>query len=98
MEKKFEELKQLLTPAVYSIKATGRERNGCIVCDDKIKKDDKIIEIFTSSYGGRANYSNRFHRKCFLKVIAVNFPELMGECFDEKFKSKILLMKIEGEN
>ena len=99
MEKEMPQ-KNMLYPAIYSsVKASGREVNPCLLCKKKVEKDEKIVETYTSSYKGRTSYTNRYHRKCFLKVIAVTFPELLNdECFDDEFKSKVMLLKVEDEN
>ena len=89
---------QVLSPAMFIVEATGLEKKHCLVCNEKFKKDEKLIELFTSEFRGKKNYSNRFHKKCFLKVIAVNFPEILNEdCFDKEFKSEILISKVEED-
>lgn len=99
---KINELKGLLAPALFCVKASGNEIKPCVVCNERVHKDEKVVEIFTSHFKNNANYTKRFHRKCFLKVLAVNFPELIvSEIFDKEFldniKAELLLSKVEGE-
>ena len=89
---------QNLSPAIFSVKATGLEKKRCILCNERFKKDQKIVELYSSNFKGRTSYSNRFHRKCFLKAIATNFPEILNEdYFDSEFKSQILISKVEED-
>jgi hypothetical protein len=93
---KFE--KNMLYPALFIVKASGKEKKHCLVCNEKFKEDEKIVELYSSNFKGKTSYSNRFHRKCFLKAIAVNFPEILNEdYFDNEFKSQILISKVEED-
>jgi len=90
--------KSIISPAIYPVKATGLEKKKCLLCDKKFTKDEKIVELYSSTFRGKNNHSNRFHRKCFLKIMALNFPEILNEdCFDKEFKSEILISKVEDE-
>jgi hypothetical protein len=82
------EQEMLLTPALYSVKASGKERNSCKLCGKKCEKGEAIVELFSSAYRGNLAYANRFHKRCFLKTIAIIFPEILT---DEKIKKEIIV-------
>lgn len=84
----------ILTPALYDCKASGREKNNCLVCNQKLEKGEKIVKLFSSSYKGNHSYTNRFHNKCFLKVLAIKFPELLDENFKESIIKEVCIEKI----
>jgi hypothetical protein len=84
----------ILHPAVRECKASGREKSCCLLCKDGFKKGDEQIELFSSSYKGNTNYSNRFHYKCYLKVLAMKYPELLDDKFKESIVKEVCMNKL----
>jgi len=87
----------LLYPAIITGKSSGREKNPCLLCKQKLKKDEEIVELYSSSYKGTTSYTNRFCRKCFMKVILFKFPELFNIKEFEDIRKEIMLNRMEGE-
>lgn len=84
-----------LYPAVLLRKALGTEKNPCGLCNKKLTKDDDVVELWTGSYKGNNSYTKRFCKKCFMKVILLNFPEMFDiEQFND-LKKEMLINKME---
>ena len=81
-----EDIADMLSPAIYKCDASGREKNPCLLYKQKIKKDEKIVELFSSAFKGKNSYSKRLHLRCFFKVLCLNFNELI----DRKFTNEII--------
>jgi hypothetical protein len=81
----------ILRPAIYDRIATGLERKPCLLCNEGFVKNERMIELFSSIYKNRTNYSNRFNLKCFLKVLAMKYPELLKDEFRDNVIKEIVV-------
>jgi hypothetical protein len=99
MENKIE-FEKYLYPAILIEKATGREKNPCLFCKSRFKEGDSIVELYSSAYKGNISYTNRFCSRCFLKVLMLNFPELISEnnSLSKEINKDLILRKLEESN
>ena len=65
----------LFQPAFWLVDASGKEKKACKLCGKRAKKDEHIVELYSSSF--KLNYTNRFCYDCFLKTLILAFPELL---------------------
>jgi len=84
-----------LAPAIFFRHATGREKKPCQYCDKRFDKEESIMELFTSSYRGIPTYTTRYHRECFIKTLAILFPEIIT---DDKFKKELIIYKLNNKD
>lgn len=88
----FEDWTNYLKPAICVFNANGRERNPCSFCGKKVNQSEKIVEIVDGCYHNRLNFT-RFHHNCFLKVLAMNFQQLLS---NKELTKEVVLMKLEN--
>lgn len=84
-----------LSPAVVIFNASGRERNPCSLCGEKVIEGEKIVETATGSYKNKWSY-DRYHYSCFLKPLAMIFHELLFDnILIKRMKKEIVLRELE---
>ena len=79
-----------LEQGIKILKATGRERNPCEYCGERVEINNKMVEIAKSSYNGNFSYE-RFHPLCFFEILVKELPELIEDDVVSYVRKKVIL-------